>query len=69
LFGSLAGISAGGLTADCLNFVFSKSADQWSWGSFEERLGDGHTSGLPHRSISIVADGGWGSVMVLTGRL
>jgi hypothetical protein len=37
------------LTADCLNFVFSRSADYWGWGSFEERLGDGHTSGFPAR--------------------
>jgi hypothetical protein len=29
-----------------VNFVLSKSADWWCWGSFEGRLGDGHTSAL-----------------------
>src|SRR5271157_2222515 len=46
-----------GLKSDCFSFVLSKSADSWGWDSSEERLGDGHTSGLPHRSISIVDDG------------
>jgi len=46
----------GGLTADCLNFVLSKSADQWGWGGFEGRTGDGHTSDLLQVD-SIVADG------------
>jgi hypothetical protein len=27
--------------------IFEERADSWGWGSFEGRLGDGHTSGLP----------------------
>jgi len=37
--------------------VFSKSADKWDWAASGAVVGDGHTSTLTHRSITIVADG------------